>query len=370
MENEYILDKIIEKEQFTLNQTEKEDILLEILKEQLYRNLQNDNLKSLYDKLNFQISNLSDIKDIPFIPVNMFKKFDLRTCNEEDVVKILNSSATTTGIPSKIYIDKITAFRQSKALISILRNFLGSNRRPMLVIDSKDINMKSSTMTARGAAVRGISNFANKIVYAMESNGDDLTLNINTLKEFEEKYSNQEVLIYGFTYIIWTKLAKILQENNIKLNLPNVKILHSGGWKKLNNQKVSKEIFSSNLAELLNTKQENIIDFYGMVEQLGVVFVDCPYGHKHVPNFADVIIRDLITSDEVQIGQAGLIEVISALATSYPSQAILTEDIGEFIGIDDCPCGRKGKYFKFKSRVEKAEIRGCGDTFAEKERKI
>lgn len=47
-------------------------------------------------------------------------------------------------------------------------------------------------------------------------------------------------------------------------------------------------------------------------------------------------------------------------------QAILTEDIGEFVGIDDCKCGRKGKYFKFKDRVDKSETRGCGDTFAEK----
>ncbi len=35
------------------------------------------------------------------------------------------------------------------------------------------------------------------------------------------------------------------------------------------------------------------------------------------------------------------------------------------MGVDDCPCGRKGKYFRFTSRIERAEIRGCGDTFAQ-----
>jgi hypothetical protein len=103
-----------------------------------------------------------------------------------------------------------------------------------------------------------------------------------------------------------------------------------------------------------------------MVEQLGVLFLDCPSGYKHAPDFADVIMRDPYTMEEVPVGTPGLIQVISALGTSYPSQAILTEDVGEIVGIDDCPCGRKGKYFVFRSRVEKAEIRGCGDTFAER----
>lgn len=58
---------------------------------------------------------------------------------------------------------------------------------------------------------------------------------------------------------------------------------------------------------------------------------------------------------------------MSILSDSYYCQATLTEDIGVIIGIDDCPCGRNGRYFRFKSRVEKTEIRGCGDSFQERE---
>ncbi|MGK0467766.1 acyl-protein synthetase-related protein, partial [Clostridium sp.] len=138
-------------------------------------------------------------------------------------------------------------------------------------------------------------------------------------------------------------------------------------WKKLVSQKVEKKEFSETVANIFNTSSSNVMDFYGLVEQVGVVFVDCEYGHKHVPNFAEVIIRDIQSLEEVKVGESGLIEVMSILGSSYPSQAILTEDIGQLIGVDDCPCGRCGKYFRFKSRVDKAEIRGCGDTFAEKE---
>jgi hypothetical protein len=56
---------------------------------------------------------------------------------------------------------------------------------------------------------------------------------------------------------------------------------------------------------------------------------------------------------------------MNVLPDSYPGMSILTEDVGEILGVDDCPCGRKGKYFVFRSRLEKSESRGCGDTFRE-----
>ncbi len=107
------------------------------------------------------------------------------------------------------------------------------------------------------------------------------------------------------------------------------------------------------------------MDFYGMVEQTGVVFIDCSAGHKHAPNFAEVKIRNYMTLEENPIGEPGYIEIMNALPDSYPGMSILTEDIGEVLGVDDCPCGRKGKYFVFRSRLEKPETRGCGATFRE-----
>jgi hypothetical protein len=53
------------------------------------------------------------------------------------------------------------------------------------------------------------------------------------------------------------------------------------------------------------------------------------------------------------------------LPHSYPGQALLTEDQGAVIGIDDCGCGRRGRYFRFSKRVERVAIRGCGDTFGQ-----
>jgi len=62
-------------------------------------------------------------------------------------------------------------------------------------------------------------------------------------------------------------------------------------------------------------------------------------------------------------GEKGLVQVVSTLPKSYPGHVLLTEDEGELIGEDDCPCGRKGKYFKIHGRIKGAEIRGCSDTY-------
>jgi len=368
MENEKLVESIILEDQFEISQIEKEKNLINIMKYQLKANEKNENIRKLYRTNNLEINKLNSLTDVPFIPVNMFKEFSLITCEEHKVTRVLNSSATTTGKPSRIYLDKLTSIRQSQALISTLKSYLGVKRKPMLIIDSSDVNSKTDMLSARGAAVRGLCTFGKDICYAMEKEGSDLKIDINRVMEFQEMYKDTEILVYGFTYIIWSKFVKTLKDRGIKLNLPNMKLLHSGGWKKLTSQKVDKKEFSEITAEVFGTAPDNIIDFYGMVEQVGVVFIDCPCGYKHVPDFAEVIIRDVNTLEEVGFNKTGIIEVMSILGSSYPSQAILTEDIGELIGVDDCKCGRLGKYFKFKSRVLKSETRGCGDTFAEREK--
>jgi hypothetical protein len=101
-----------------------------------------------------------------------------------------------------------------------------------------------------------------------------------------------------------------------------------------------------------------------MVEQTGSVFVECEAGRLHAPLFADIIIRDASDWRELPIGHKGVVQVVSALPRSYPGHSLLTEDLGELIGEDDCPCGRMGRTFRIFGRIPRAEVRGCSDTFA------
>ena len=94
---------------------------------------------------------------------------------------------------------------------------------------------------------------------------------------------------------------------------------------------------------------------------LEFIYPDCDQGNKHVPAFAEVIVRDPLTLAPVKVGQQGLVQVCSVLPTSFPGFLVLTEDIGEIVHEDGCACGRRGTAFRFVKRVPKAELRGCGN---------
>ena len=135
-----------------------------------------------------------------------------------------------------------------------------------------------------------------------------------------------------------------------------------GGWKKLTDINISRERFYQEISEFFNTEETKIIDIYGMTEQLGTIYPDCQFGNKHVSAYSDIIIRNPSTLESEGVGKSGLIQLLSPIPHSYPGISILSDDFGHLEGIDDCPCGRKGKYFRFDKRSESADLKGCGDT--------
>jgi phenylacetate-coenzyme A ligase PaaK-like adenylate-forming protein len=359
-------DSLISEDPYSRKDGEKCEPVLSIIKEQLRVARQNNqHIDAFFTKQGISIDALSNLEEVPFIPVQMFKSFDLRTCPEQNIAKVLQSSGTTGGTPSRIPLDKSTIMNQIKALKTILADYLGKNRKIFLVIDHEGINSPAMAFSARTAGVRGLSIYAKKTFYLLKEEEGKLILNMPVIRDIMENCSQEEVYAFGFTYIIWTTFFEQIQKENIRFSFKGFTLFHGGGWKKMQDLAVSKEQFSESIAEVFGTRRETILDFYGMAEQTGIIFVDCSEGNKHVPVFSQVVIRDPYTLNPCPPGTPGLIEVMSILADSYYDQAILTEDLGVIVGVDDCPCGRKGRYFRFVSRVEKAEVRGCGDTFRE-----
>jgi hypothetical protein len=304
-----------------------------------------------------------EIADLPYLPVGVFKADPpLALVSAEEVKRTLTSSATTGQVPSRIVLDSATARRMTKGVLTIARDFIGSARRPYLVIDTPDNLAAQGQLGARGAAVQALGSFATEIVTCLRagSNGDS-TLDLEKLLGCAAKWKDAEVLVYGFTYVIWTQFVQTLQRQGITLNLPNVRVLHSGGWKRLLQQSVTREVFNHGVASVFGCAPERSVDYYGMVENVGVIYPDCEHGNKHVPVFAEVIVRDPLTLVPVKAGERGLIQLCSVLPTSFPGFLLLTEDMAEVIADDDCPCGRRGTSFRFAGRVPKAEVRGCGN---------
>ena len=360
------INELLIKPPFILKDHEKNQILFDILKIQLKNAVENNiHIKCMVSKQGIEIESITKIEDIPYIPVQMFKYFDLSTCENDTIVKMLRSSGTTSDSASRVPLNKKTVLNQMKSLKQILSDYLGNKRKVFLVIDHEGINNSVSEFTARTAGVRGLSIYAKGTYYLLKEENGKLILNEPVIQEVIEKYSGEDVYAFGFTYIIWSVFYKQIIETDIRFNFNDFALFHSGGWKKLKDEKVSKEFFSESMSSVFNTDRRKILDFYGMAEQTGIIFVDCECGNKHVPNVSQVIIRNPYSLQPSPIGETGMIEILSILSDSYYSQAVLTEDLGYVVGVDDCPCGRKGTYFRFASRIEKAEIRGCGDTFKE-----
>ena len=274
----------------------------------------------------------------------------------------LSSSATTGQVPSRVVLDAATARRMAKGVVTIIRDFIGPARRPYLVIDTPENLGAHAELGARGAAIQGLGSFATEIMCCLRPGKDgDSSLDLEKLLACAAKWKHSEVLVYGFTHVIWTQLVEPLQRQGITLDVPNVRVLHSGGWKRLQEQAVTRDVFTRGVASIFGCSPDRVIDYYGMVENVGVIYPDCDHGNKHVPAFAEVIVRDPLTLAPVEAGQRGLIQVCSVLPTSFPGFLLLTEDMAEVIDYDECPCGRRGISFRFEGRAPKAEVRGCGN---------
>ncbi len=358
-------EKILEIPPFSLNEAEKGKLLTERLAELTKLHCDKcGKYRNMLEASGFDAEAVQSYKDIPFLPVRLFKKLELKSVSKDDIVKTMTSSGTTGQAVSRIYLDRTTSSNQQKAMVKIVSEYTGSGRMPMIIIDCPGVVKNRAMFSARGAGILGFSVFGTKKIYALN---DDMKLDVEGLKNFLEKYEGRKILLFGFTFMIWQHFYKELlrlKEEGVVFDLSNGILIHGGGWKKLASEAVSHDEFHKRLEDACGLY--DIHDYYGMVEQTGCIYMECECGHLHASNFSDVIIRRPLDFSEADIGEAGIIQVVSTIPESYPGHSLLTEDEGEVLGIDDCPCGRKGKYFKVNGRLKDAEIRGCSDTYAAK----
>jgi hypothetical protein len=301
----------------------------------------------------------AQIGDIPTLPVSLFKNFDLRSIPGTSVVRVLKSSGTSGQTPSRVFLDTETARLQTRALVRIFQRIIGTRRLPMLIVDQNAVVGDRRSFTARGAGVLGLANFGRDHAYLLD---EEMRIDWRALNTFAERFAGQRVLVFGFTFMVWKYFVEELRRAGRRLALDGGILIHSGGWKKLQDEAVSREIFRGEITD--RTGISTIHDFYGMVEQVGSVFVECAAGALHAPVFADVLVRDVRTWRSLAPGETGVVQVVSVLPRSYPGHSLLTEDFGDLLGEDDCGCGQLGRTFRILGRVAKAELRGCSDTHA------
>jgi phenylacetate-coenzyme A ligase PaaK-like adenylate-forming protein len=353
-------NSILEHGAYTLSKKQKEIIFAKYLSDLTrYHALNCEQYRRMIESLGIYDYEFSHIKDVPFLPVSLFKYLNLASVNKDQIFKTMTSSGTTGQQVSKIFLDKSTAYNQQKTLAKIMSQYIGNTRLPMIIIDSQSVISNREQFSARGAGILGFSIFGSKKLFALDNN---MNLDVDQLSTFINENKGNKIFIFGFTYMIWEHFYKELKKHDIHLDLSNAILFHGGGWKKLENEKVSPQMYKQNIREY--TSISEIHDYYGMVEQTGNVYVECNQGYLHTTSYSDILIRNPQDFSVLENGEKGLIQTISLLPESYPGHSLLTEDEGIVFGDDNCQCGKKGKYFKVLGRVKNAEIRGCSDTYA------
>lgn len=369
----YKTDDLIKAEPYKFEESDKKTggLFYDALMEEIqfhYEN--NEKYRRFCDAKGFYPTTFKGkLLEIPPVQVSVFKDLgrELSSVPKEQIKLTLQSSATS-GVPSSVPVDRLTAKRQAKAMVRVIGDFIGNERKPFLIMDVDPATGFRDILGARFAAVSGYLNFASRAGYFLKVNEDKkYFFDVEGINDFISGLDADEpAVVFGFTYILYAEVIRPLVEEGIKFALPKgSKIIHIGGWKKLESEKISREEFNNKAAELFGIEPEDVIDIYGFTEQMGLNYPTCPCGCKHASIYTEVLVRDIVTKEVLPSGQEGLMEFITPIPHSYPGNVILTDDIG-VIEEGECPYGRAGTRFKIIGRLKNAEIRGCGDILSNK----
>ena len=304
-------------------------------------------------------SEAESVAQLPFLHVGVFKHILFRT-NQSEVEheRTLLSSSTTGGKPSRIVLDARSSALQSQSSLAILKSLVGHQQRPLLVLDDVNSLRRRGEVSARVAAAMSLRPLASEIHFLLAQANEPASIKWDAVRDIAA--SHDALLIYGFSWILWMAWGeqRIPADTLATLRGKRVHFVHSGGWKRLESLKVDRERFDASLLEELSP-DSRVVDFYGLVEQIGILYPLCEHGFRHVPRWAQVLVRDPWTLEPI-VGRTGQLQLMNPLAFGAPYHNVLTEDLGRVIE-NDCPCGRQGTRFELLGRIPKAEVRGCAN---------
>ena len=297
------------------------------------------------------------LEDVPFLHVGIFKDMLLQThATGIRHQRRLASSATTSGVSSHVALDEHSSALQSASARHVLVAWLGSEMAPLVVLDSARALRERGAVSARLAAALSLRPLATKLSFVLSDAGDPSSLDWDAVRRAS---AGGVITVYGFTWILWSAWANGAMPDIVRDHLRHVTIrfVHSGGWKKLESAKVDRTTFDRALLDAAGPGS-HVLDYYGLVEQVGMIFPLCEAGRRHVPRWGEVIARDPWTLKPTD--QLGQLQLLNPLAWGAPYHSVLTEDMGT-VPTDPCPCGRAGRTFVLDGRIPKAELRGCAN---------
>lgn len=302
--------------------------VLEIFKFQFENNLV---YRSFCDLLCKHPSEIKDLKDIPFLPIDFFKSHEIKISSKK-TSKIFTSSGTTGSNLSKHYVTDLDLYE--KSFINCFKVFYGDiNDYTILGLLPSYLERNNSSLVYMVNKMIEQSKFPESRFYLDEI--DKLKETILNL----EKEKRKTILI-GVSYA----LLDLVEYH--KFNLKHTIIMETGGMKGKR-----KELIKSELHKLLKNGfgVNNIHSEYGMTELLSQAYSK-KNGLFSTPPWMKILIRDTEDPQSIlPLAKTGGINIID-LANINSCPFIATMDLGKL---------HENGQFEVLGRFDQSDIRGC-----------
>ena len=289
------------------------------------------------------------------LPVDYFKGNTQPSVPSSQISTWVSSSGTL-GTPSRIPLDIETSTLQSKAAAKTFGSVLGEKRRPLLLIDSSEILKAGGQHSARAAGSLAMIRMSSMHSWLLDEE--------ESRDKLVTKFAHQDAkpFVFGFTFMVFQHLYD--KHPDVGKIFEGATLIHGGGWKKLEQYAVGRGKFYRELRDRYGFSR--IVDYYGMVEQLGSIWLESPNEPGvFLPNhYSGALIRDTKTLEVIsELGRPGLIQLFSTIPRSYPGHSLLTGDLGALEQIDSN--GEKIIGLRVNGRMPSLEPRGCSDAAVE-----
>jgi phenylacetate-coenzyme A ligase PaaK-like adenylate-forming protein len=304
------------------------ELALEVFK---FQAAENPVYKAYLDHLGILPGSVKTLDEIPFLPVEFFKRHRVVTGDQDHEV-IFESSGTTGENTSKHYVCDLELYKRS--FTSAFRLFYGDpSGFCILALLPSYLERQNSSLVYMANELIRRSGHPGSGFYL-----DDLKGLIHQIDKMESEH--QPTLLLGVSFAL-LDLAE-----DFPLELKNTIVMETGGMKGRREELTRKELHER---LCLGLKLGSIHSEYGMTELLSQAYSKKD-GMFHAPPWMKVLIRDpydpfsLMSRDS-----SGGINIID-LANLYSCSFIATQDIGKITA---------DRGFEVLGRFDNSDIRGC-----------
>ena len=289
--------------------------------------------RKFVDFLNINPSEIDEVKKIPFLPIEMFKKHAVLNQNFQTEDYFQSSGTTQIQTRSKHFIADFFLYEES--IYRSFEQFIG----------------KPEDFIFLGLLPNYSENQHSSLIYMVDflmkksdkpENGYFL-YNHQELFELLKNLQNKKVILFGVSFALLDFLDNQLDFTTLKLN--DLTVIETGGMKGRKAEMTKTELLKT-LKKGFGT--DKIFSEYSMTELLSQAY-SLGENIYEPPNWMRILIRN--TEDPfsyVEDGRNGAINIID-LANRHSCSFIATQDLGKSYG----------RKFEVLGRIDHSDIRGC-----------